>query len=185
MNRYELIYILDTAVEESTRKELIEKFNQLIVAGGGEVEKVDEWGKRRLAYTIDYKTEGYYVLVIFKAGPEVPREIERNLEINESVIRYLVVKLLNKRSSVKPRAARPVFQSASSAPVEEVAVVEEVVAVEEAAPVVETVVAEEAAAVDAAPEVEVVEEVAAIDAAPEVEVAEEAVAVDAAPEADE
>ena len=155
MNRYELIYILDTAMEESTRKELIEKFNQLIVAGGGEVEKVDEWGKRRLAYTIDYKTEGYYVLVIFKAGPEVPREIERNLEINESVIRYLVVKLLNKRSSVKPRAARPAFQPASSAPVEEVVVQEEVT------PVAEAAVVEEVVAVEAAPEVEVPAEEAA------------------------
>ncbi len=126
MNRYELIYILDTAMEESTRKELVEKFNQLILASGGEVEKVDEWGKRRLAYTIDYKTEGYYVLVNFKAGSEVPRELERNLEINESVIRYLVVKLVTKRSNVKPRAARPVFQ-ATSAPAVEAPVVEETV----------------------------------------------------------
>ena len=151
MNRYELIYILDAAMEEASRKELIEKFNQLILASGGEVEKVDEWGKRRLAYTIDYKTEGYYVLVHFKAGSEVPREIERNLEINESVIRYLVVKLVVKRSSVKPRAARPVFQAATAAPVEEV--------------VAEVAVVEEVAA-EAAPEAVVVEEVVS-EAAPE------------------
>ncbi|MBQ8537886.1 MAG: 30S ribosomal protein S6 [Clostridia bacterium] len=106
MNRYELTYIIDTALEESARKELIEKFNQLIVANGGEVEKVDEWGKRRLAYAIDYKTEGYYVLTTFKANPDVPREIERNLQINDSVIRYLVVKLEEKKHSVKPRPVR-------------------------------------------------------------------------------
>lgn len=58
MNKYELIYIIDTAVEETARKELIEKFNGIIAANGGEVVKVEEWGKRRLAYAIDYKTEG-------------------------------------------------------------------------------------------------------------------------------
>ena len=57
MNRYELTYIIDTAVEENARKELIEKFSELIKANGGEIEKVDEtWGKRRLAYAINDKT---------------------------------------------------------------------------------------------------------------------------------
>ena len=108
MNRYELTYIIDTALEESARKELIEKVSNLIVANGGEVEKVDEtWGKRRLAYAINYKTEGWYVLVTFKAPADLPKELERNLEIYESVIRYLVVKLVEKRSNVKPRAVRP------------------------------------------------------------------------------
>lgn len=127
MNRYELTYIIDTALEETARKELIEKVSNLIAANGGEVEKVDEtWGKRRLAYAINYKTEGYYVLVTFKAPAELPRELERNLEIYDSVIRYLVVKLVEKKSGVKPRAARPV-----------------------AAPVVEEVSANEAPAADA------------------------------------
>ena len=109
MNRYELTYIIDAALEETARKELIEKISGLIVANGGEVEKVDEtWGKRRLAYAIDYKTEGWYVLVTMKAPAELPRELERNLQINENVIRYLVVKLEEKRSNVKPRAPRPV-----------------------------------------------------------------------------
>ena len=135
MNRYELTYIIDTALEETARKELIEKVSNLIAANGGEVEKVDEtWGKRRLAYAIDYKTEGWYVLVTFKAPADLPRELERNLEIYDSVIRYLVVKLVEKRSNVKPRAVRP---AAPVAPVE-------------AAPAVETP-AEAAPAVEAAP----------------------------------
>ncbi len=118
MNRYELTYIIDTALEESARKELIERFTQMIVANGGEVEKVDEtWGKRRLAYAINYKTEGYYVLTTFKANGEVPREIERNLQISDSVIRYLVVKLEEKRSSVKPRPVRAAMPAAPAAPV--------------------------------------------------------------------
>jgi len=122
MNRYELTYIIDTALEETARKELIEKVSALIAANGGEVEKVDEtWGKRRLAYAINYKTEGWYVLVTFKAPADLPRELERNLEIYESVIRYLVIKLEEKRSNVKPRAARPVA-AVEAAPAVEAAV---------------------------------------------------------------
>ncbi len=126
MNRYEMIYIIDTGLEEAARKELIEKVSALISANGGEVEKVDEtWGKRRLAYAIDYKTEGWYVLVNFKAPAELPRELERNLQINENVLRYLVVKLEEKRSAVKPRPARPAAAEetapAAEAPAEEAA----------------------------------------------------------------
>ncbi len=136
MNRYELTYIIDTALEETERKELIEKVSGLITANGGEVEKVDEepWGKgaKRLAYPINYKTEGWYVLVTFKGPAELPREIERNLGIFESVLRCLIVKLEEKRHSVKPRAVRPV------------APVAEAPATEEAAPA-----AEEAPATDA------------------------------------
>ena len=136
MNRYELTSIIDTALEETARKELIEKVSALIAANGGEVEKVDEtWGKRRLAYAINYKTEGWYVLVTFKAPADLPKELERNLEIYDSVLRYLVVKLVEKRSNVKPRAARPAAPVA--APAEEAAVEAAPAAVE--APVAEIV----------------------------------------------
>ena len=141
MNRYEMIYIIDADLEETARKELIEKVSALITNNGGEIEKVDEtWGKRRLAYAIDYKTEGWYVLVNFSAPVDLPRELERNLQINESVLRYLVVKLEEKRSAVKPRAVRP------AAPVEEAA--EEAAPAEEA-PVAEAAPAEAAPAADA------------------------------------
>ena len=150
MNRYEMIYIIDADLEEAARKELIEKVSALITNNGGEIEKVDEtWGKRRLAYAIDYKTEGWYVLVTFKAPADLPRELERNLQINENVLRYLVVKLEEKRSAVKPRANRPAPVAApveeEAAPaVEEAPVAVEEAAVEEAAPA-----AEEAAPADA------------------------------------
>lgn len=126
MNRYELTYIIDTALEGTARKELIEKVSALIAANGGEVEKVDEepWGKgaKRLAYPINYKTEGWYVLVTFKAPADLPRELERNLEIYDDVLRYLVVKLEVKRSNVKPRA--PKAAPAVEAPVEAAETVE-------------------------------------------------------------
>ena len=80
MNRYELTYIIDAMLEETARKELIEKVSALIAANGGEIEKVDEtWGKRRLTYAIDHKTEGYYVLVTMNAPGEAISELERNL----------------------------------------------------------------------------------------------------------
>ena len=122
MNRYELTYIIDTALEEDARKELIEKVSALIAQNGGEVEKIDEtWGKRRLAYPINDKPEGYYVLVTMQAPAELPKEIERNLRINENVLRSLVIKLEEKKHSVKPRPVRvPV-----AAPVQEAAPVEE------------------------------------------------------------
>lgn len=118
MNRYELTYIIDTVLEEEARKELIEKISSLIAQNGGEVEKVDEtWGKRRLAYPINDKPEGYYVLVTMQAPAELPKEIERNLRINENVLRSLVIKVEEKKHSVKPRPVRtPV-----AAPVQEAA----------------------------------------------------------------
>lgn len=111
MNKYELMYIIDVALDDEPRKELIERISKLVTDNGGEVEKTDEWGKRRLAYPINYKNEGYYVLVNFSAGSDLPREIERVLQINENVLRYLVIRLEEKHTSVKPRAipVRPVY----------------------------------------------------------------------------
>ena len=153
MNRYEMIYIIDVGLEEAARKELIEKVSALIANNGGEIEKVDEtWGKRKLAYAIDYKTEGWYVLVTFKAPVDLPRELERNLQINENVLRYLVIRLVEKKHSVKPRAERPAPVAAPA--VEEAAPVGEASAAEAApapeAPVTEAPAAE-APAAEAAP----------------------------------
>ena len=121
MNKYEMMYIIDAALEDAPRKELIEKVSAQIAANGGVVEKVDEWGKRRLAYAINYKTEGYYVLVNFSAESEVPQELERLLQINEQVLRYLVIRLEEKHTSVKPRAipVRPAAPVAEEAPAAE------------------------------------------------------------------
>ena len=119
MNKYELVYVIDAAIEEEARKAVIDRFHGMIETLGGKVEKVDEWGKRHLAYPINYKTEGYYLLVNFEANADVPKEIERNMQINESVIRYLIVKVEEKRSNVKPRAARPAAPAVEEAPVAE------------------------------------------------------------------
>ena len=119
MNKYELMYIIDTAVEEEARKALIERFNGIVTQNGGKVEKVEEWGKRRLAYAIDYKTEGYYVLVNFEAESPVPAEVERNLKITDSVIRYQVIRLEERKVGIKPRAPRPAAAPTQEAPAAE------------------------------------------------------------------
>ena len=67
MNQYEVMYVIDTALEEQARSELINRFSNLVAQNGGTVDRVDEWGKRRLAYAINYKTEGYYVLMYIMA----------------------------------------------------------------------------------------------------------------------
>ena len=117
MNKYELVYVIDVALEDEARKAVIDRFNGMIEQNGGKVLKVDEWGKRRLAYPINYKTEGYYLLVNFESEATLPREIERNLQIAESVLRYLIVKVEEKRSNVKPRPVRvaPVEEAAPAA----------------------------------------------------------------------
>ncbi|HHX21085.1 MAG TPA: 30S ribosomal protein S6 [Clostridiales bacterium] len=118
--KYELVYIIDPDVDEEARKALIERFGAMIESNGGTVEKTDEWGKRHLAYPINDKTEGYYVLVNFTAETSVPREIERNLGITESIMKYMVIRVDEKRSVVKPRAQRVAAQeSASAAPATE------------------------------------------------------------------
>ena len=110
MNQYEVMYVIDAALEDTARNELINRFSDLVVKNGGEVDRVDEWGKRRLAYAIQYKTEGYYVLMYIKAPAELPREIERNMQISDSVLRYLTVKYEGdvpaKREPLKPYMAR-------------------------------------------------------------------------------
>lgn len=110
MNQYEVMYVIDTNVDDSARAELINRFSALVEANGGKVERVDEWGKRRLAYAINYKTEGYYVLMYIDAPADLPRELERNFQINDAVLRYLVIRFEGaipaKREPLKPFAAR-------------------------------------------------------------------------------
>ena len=92
MNQYEVLYVITPELDEEADKVVMDKFAEIITANGGEIEKTDVWGKRRLAYPIDYKTEGFYVLVTFSANPELPRELERNMRNDERLMRYMVTK---------------------------------------------------------------------------------------------
>ena len=119
MNKYELVYVIDTALDDDARKVVIDRFNGMIEQEGGKVLKVDEWGKRRLAYPINYKTEGYYVLVNFESEATLPREIDRTMQIAESILRYLIVKVEEKRSNVKPRPERKAPEAEEEIPAAE------------------------------------------------------------------
>ncbi len=95
MRKYETLFIFKPSIEEEKKVELLEKFKGIINADG-EVEKVEEWGNRKLAYEIEKVREGYYVLVNFKANPELPKELERNFKIADEVIRYIIINLEDK-----------------------------------------------------------------------------------------
>ncbi len=92
MNPYEAMYIIVPELDEETNRSVIEKFKGIVEQNGGEIAAVDEWGKRKLAYAIDYKTEGYYVLMSFSGSSELPKELERNLKNDERVLRFLVIR---------------------------------------------------------------------------------------------
>lgn len=91
LNKYETIYVLDVTLGDEKVEELSEKFKSMIEKNGT-IDSIDVWGKRRLAYPIDYKTEGYYVLVNFTSNPEFPKELERIYGITEGVLRTIVIR---------------------------------------------------------------------------------------------
>ena len=146
MNQYEVMYVIDTALEEQARTDLINRFSGLVELNGGQVDRVDEWGKRRLAYAINYKTEGYYVLMYIATPAELPRELERNFQINENVLRYMVIRyegaLPPKREPLKPYTPHTEASAPAEAPAAEAPAVEEPAAPAEEAPVAEEPAAE-------------------------------------------
>jgi small subunit ribosomal protein S6 len=92
MNKYEILYILSADLEDAVREAEIEKYKAIVETSGGEVENVDKWGVKRLAYPINYKTDGFYVLMTFGAAPEIPAELERQMRISDIVVRFLVTR---------------------------------------------------------------------------------------------
>ena len=85
----EVLYVLSPKLTEEETQAVVEKFKTLIEQNGT-IDEIEEWGKRKLAYEIDYLTEGYYVLVKFTSGPSFPAELDRVLGITDGVIRSLV-----------------------------------------------------------------------------------------------
>ena len=91
MNKYESVIIINPNVEETELKELIERFQNLINTDG-KVEKVNELGKKKLAYEVKKNKEGYYVIYDFEANPNLIAELERNYRITDEVIKFIVIK---------------------------------------------------------------------------------------------
>lgn len=92
MNSYEMLYILDNDLSDEMKEKLVNKFNDVIVNANGTIDTVDKWGTKKLAYDINYKSEGYYVLINFKANSDLPNELERVMRITDGVVRFIVLK---------------------------------------------------------------------------------------------
>ena len=115
-NYYESMFVVDVTDGEDAVKASVEKFVGLINSNAETVYEVNEWGKRRLAYPINDKPEGYYVVVTFKGQPDFPAEFERLCKIDETILRSLVIRLENEPVV---KAAEPVVEETVEAPVVE------------------------------------------------------------------
>ena len=127
MRHYELMVILDPDLEERTIAPSLDTFLNVVRNGGGTVEKVDVWGRRRLSFEIDKKAEGIYAVVDMTAEPATMKELDRQLNLNESILRTKVMRpelRASKAAPVKPGAPAaatppPAPAAAPEAPVAE------------------------------------------------------------------
>ncbi len=92
MRNYEMVVILDPAIDERTVGTTFEKLIQVVPAQGGTVENIDLWGRRKFAYEINKKSEGIYVVLTFSANAETASELDRQLGLNESVLRTKLIR---------------------------------------------------------------------------------------------
>ncbi len=121
INSYEALFIVDVEAGEEAAKAVVTKFLNRI-AKNGEIVEVADWGKRRLAYPINDKSEGYYTVVTFKSAPEYPAELERRFNIDENVMRSLVIRLEYEavaKAVAAPAEDAPVAEEAVEAPATE------------------------------------------------------------------
>ncbi|MBE7061455.1 MAG: 30S ribosomal protein S6 [Clostridiales bacterium] len=92
MTKYEMLYILDASLTDEAKDALIAKVEDLVNKNGGVIEKTDRWGTRKLQYPINYKSEGYYVLMTFEAEKSFVEELKRVIGITDGIIRRLITK---------------------------------------------------------------------------------------------
>ena len=90
MINYEVMFVIDPAIEDDKKEATIEAVKG-IIAAEGEVGNADVWGMKKLAYPIQKKTEGYYVVIEFKAQPTLPAELDRRLKLSDNVIRHIII----------------------------------------------------------------------------------------------
>ena len=93
MRKYELMYIIQPAIEEDAKKALVERFNEILTSNGAEIIEAKDWGKRRLAYEINDLREGYYQIVKANADSKAIDEYIRLANINEDIIRHIAVRI--------------------------------------------------------------------------------------------
>ena len=101
MRKYELMYIIRPTIEDDAKKALVERFNEIVTSNGAEIIESKEWGKRRLAYEINDLREGYYQIVKMNADSKAVDEFIRLANINEDIIRYVAVRIKDKKVKAK------------------------------------------------------------------------------------
>lgn len=92
MREYEMTFIITPELEQEQIDSTVEEMQRLITSLGGQVTKVDPWGRRRLAYPINKKREGFYVVMQMQMPPEAIKELDRNIKLNEAILRHLIVR---------------------------------------------------------------------------------------------
>ena len=93
MRPYEAMVILEASLEESAIQAVINRTGELLAPSGGQVIRADKWGKRRLAYEIDHRTEGYYLLLELRLDPDAVAELGRLLRLTDGVVRHRIVRM--------------------------------------------------------------------------------------------
>jgi small subunit ribosomal protein S6 len=105
MRPYEVMVILDAGLDEDVIRSTIDRATKLIADGGGTVGRVDRWGRRRFAYEVAHRTEGYYVLIEASAEPPAVADVDRVLGLADEVIRHKVIRIPDKVAGRAPRSA--------------------------------------------------------------------------------
>jgi small subunit ribosomal protein S6 len=103
MRIYEELFIVRPDLPEEETDQLIERLTTLIAGQGGNVDKVDKWGVRKLAYRVQKRTEGFYVLLQFTAKPETVKELERQLRVQDQVMKFITVRIDEKLKKIAKR----------------------------------------------------------------------------------
>ena len=92
MNKYELMYIIDASASDEQREAFIEKVQNMVVKAGGTIDTLDKIGLKKFAYPINFKNEGFYVLMNFQSEPNLPNEMESQMKIMDFFVRSLIIK---------------------------------------------------------------------------------------------
>jgi small subunit ribosomal protein S6 len=123
MRTYEQLFIVNTAAAETDVDALLEQLNGIIKASGGNIDKTDKWGVRKLAYRVNRQSEGFYILLSFTCGAQTVRELERRLRVADMVLKFITVRMDERMKRVvkrqkrrEKRLARKPQLSAPSAP---------------------------------------------------------------------
>ena len=121
MRIYEELFIVRPDAPEEEIDAYIEQVKQLITTGGGTIDKVDKWGVRKLAYRVEKRSEGFYILIQFSAVPTVVKEVERRMRVTDLVMKWITVRIDEKLKKLEKRTKRREKRAKRRPPVERVA----------------------------------------------------------------